>query len=321
MKKYFLFIVISILLVIIIMFSGGCDQNEMLDSNLDYQEIVFTLYDSSEGDYELWLINRENAMLKRLTDNTIEDRSPVFSPNGSQIAFISKRDYYNETPYNAIYVMNADGTGQTKVSNIYYDIGGGLSSSSDCSELLFAAIVNVDDDYDIYKIEIKRGTEWNLTYTSTEYEKYPSWEPDGDRIVFVSDRNGNDDLFLMDSSGNIINCLTDADGNWHAQYPAWSPDGEKIVFIETFLQTTPSIIWYSNIVLLDVATGTINYLTEGTDYLKLYPTWTPDSAEISFVSNMSGNLNIYVVEDNGSNISQITDYNSPDWCEGHTWKP
>jgi TolB protein len=56
----------------------------------------------------------------------------------------------------------------------------------------------------------------------------PAWSPDGRKIAFVSDRNGNSEVYVMNAKGNGQRNLTrnpafDAD-------PAWSPDGRKIAF-------------------------------------------------------------------------------------------
>jgi len=57
---------------------------------------------------------------------------------------------------------------------------------------------------------------------------HPSWSPDGSRIAFISSRDGNYEIYVMDADGSNQQCLTDNPANdW---YPSWSPDGSRIVF-------------------------------------------------------------------------------------------
>ena len=55
-----------------------------------------------------------------------------------------------------------------------------------------------------------------------------SWSPDGTRIAFVSDRDGNDEIYLMDADGsNVTRVTTNPAHDW---LPTWSADGSELVF-------------------------------------------------------------------------------------------
>ena len=56
----------------------------------------------------------------------------------------------------------------------------------------------------------------------------PSWSPDGRRLAFVSDREGNSGIYVMDVDGQNQTRLTDSDG-WIRSL-SWSPDGRRLVF-------------------------------------------------------------------------------------------
>jgi Tol biopolymer transport system component len=58
------------------------------------------------------VLNADGSGVARLTNNSAEDRSPSWSPDGTRITFDSDRDGNRE-----IYVMNADGSGQTNLTN------------------------------------------------------------------------------------------------------------------------------------------------------------------------------------------------------------
>lgn len=81
------------------------------------------------------------------------------------------------------------------------------------------------DDFKIYVIDVEGGETIQLTSESTE-EGYPSWSPDGETIVFASDRaqaSGETDLYVMNASGGDVRRLTDHPGK--DADPFFSPDG------------------------------------------------------------------------------------------------
>lgn len=55
---------------------------------------------------------------------------------------------------------------------------------------------------------------------------WPTWSPDGRKIAFASERDGNSEIYVMNADGSNVTRLTDAGGN----FPAWSPDGRRIAF-------------------------------------------------------------------------------------------
>src|SRR4051794_4620237 len=77
-----------------------------------------------DGDYEVYVMNADGASVSQLTHNSAGDFQPAWSPDGAKIAFTSDRDPGNPDcdgdfiPCNTeIYLMNADGTGQTRLTD------------------------------------------------------------------------------------------------------------------------------------------------------------------------------------------------------------
>ena len=68
----------------------------------------------------------------------------------------------------------------------------------------------------------------NLT-ESPESDVLPSWSPDGSRIAFMSDRDGNSEIYLMNADGTRPVNLTNHRA--HDSSPTWSPDGSRIAFL------------------------------------------------------------------------------------------
>src|SRR5437667_141023 len=76
-------------------------------------KIAFT--SNRGGNVEIYVMNADGTGVTRLTDSVGPDEVPAWSPDGTQIAFASTRDY--QPPFYEIYVMNADGTGARQLTN------------------------------------------------------------------------------------------------------------------------------------------------------------------------------------------------------------
>jgi Tol biopolymer transport system component len=129
------------------------------------------------------------------------------------------------------------------------------------------------------------------------------------KIVFQSDRDGNDEIYVMDASGMHKQRLTNnlsADGG-----PAWSPDGSHIAFWsgrdgndEVFVMESDG----SNVV----------QITTGMDTDEP-PDWSPDGSQIAFYSNHDGQRDIYIMHADGSNMQRVTSGGQAD--SAVAWSP
>ena len=61
------------------------------------------------------------------------------------------------------------------------------------------------------------------------WDIYPTWSPDGSKLAFVSDREGNEEIYLMSRDGNdLVNLTNHAGSDFN---PVWSPSGRYIAFL------------------------------------------------------------------------------------------
>jgi Tol biopolymer transport system component len=213
-----------------------------------------------DGDYEIYLIKTDGSGMKQLTYNFAQDTQPAWSPNGQYITFSSDRDG-SSAWNSDIFIMRSDGTGitnltKTLVVNEYssfwsYD-SKKIGFTSDTDGFADYYVMNVDgtgirlmDDYeyfdfkwpgeygDYYVYEAFDGNYdilldffdnpkggVNLT-NNIANDRCPSWSPDGKKIVFVSDRDFNNEIYIMNADGTNQTRITrnSVDDN----YPAWSP--------------------------------------------------------------------------------------------------
>jgi Tol biopolymer transport system component len=124
-------------------------------------------------------------------------------------------------------------------------------------------------------------------------------EARGSRIVFASDRDGNYEVYMMNSDGtNLINLTSNAAED---NYPAWAPEG--IIMFESNRDGNAEIYGMR----LDGTDLTNITNSEGSD---IYPALSPDTNVLAFASNATGNFDIYI--DDGSNVVNLTNDESDD---------
>jgi TolB protein len=132
----------------------------------------------------------------------------------------------------------------------------------------------------------------------------PVWSPDGQKIAFVSRRDGNREVYIIDSDGqNMINVTRHPADDWT---PSWSPDGARLAF-SSFRAGS----W--EIFVLDTACfsqpeSCPDNLTQITNNGNgnLAPVYSPDGARFVFSSKANGNWDIYTMALDGSDIRQVT---------------
>lgn len=133
---------------------------------------------------------------------------------------------------------------------------------------------------DIYTVPVAGGTATRLT-TVDSYEANPIWSPDGSKIAFSSDRNGNADVFVMDAAGGHATRLT---SNSAAETPeAFSPDGTLVYFSAAIQNPAKSAMYPSSRMTefysVPVAGGTSRQVI-GTPVQR--PSFTPDGKSMLY---------------------------------------
>ena len=128
--------------------------------------------------------------LRAAADSHYEDSQSSWSPDGTKIAFTSFRDGNAE-----IYVMNADGTNQTRlISHSASDEG--PSWSPDGTKIAFRSNRDGSENWEVYVMNADGTNQTRLTSHSAS--DWPaSWSPDGTKIAFHSKRDGSGDVYVM----------------------------------------------------------------------------------------------------------------------------
>jgi Tol biopolymer transport system component len=273
--------------------------------------IAFT--SDRDGDEEIY-VGTAGGTITQLTFTDIGsfDNAPAWSPDGSQIAFVSDRDGDYE-----IYVMNADGTGQTNLTNNPAADDMSPAWSPDGSQIAF---VSDRDDinffYDVFVMDVASpASPRNLTNNPGIDDVLPTWSPDGLRIAFTTDRDIDYEIYVMDADGSNPSNLSSRTGS-DELYPAWSPDGTRIAFSSD--RDDPVTFTYE-IYLMDPTGAGQARLTNDPGVDDFDPTWSPDASRLAFTSFRDGNLEIYIINADGSNEVNITNNTASDYLPD--WNP
>jgi hypothetical protein len=130
------------------------------------------------------------------------------------------------------------------------------------------------------------------------------------KIAFVSNRDGNKEIYLMNPDGSSQQRITNDPAV--EDDPAWSPDGTKLIFAS-------NRDGKFNLYIVNRDGSGQTQLTSGSDHDHAKPAWSPDGQRIAFTNNQNGNWDIYTMDVDGGNIRQLTSENANELAP--SWSP
>ena len=167
-------------------------------------------------------------------------------------------------------------------------------------------------NWDIYLQRVGGENAVNLTANSDADDLQPSFSPDGDRIVFRSDRDGGG-IFTMGATGESATRVVDFGFN-----PVWSPSGSEILFATEGIGATQrsrsaanSELW-----IADVTTGATRLVFAGDG---VQPHWSPGGHRIAYWGMNGGLRDVYTMPADGGSPVAVTDDAEVDWSP--VWAP
>lgn len=208
---------------------------------------------------------------------------PRWSPNGNEIAYLNSggSDYLSSTAL----VIREVKTG--KVRSMKGGVHHGMAWSPDGTRLVYSRKAGTNkygsNFYGLYMINSTGKKERRLTTGLRAHS--PDWSADGKSVAFVINRDGTENLSLIDPDGKNYRKLTDFQNGEQVFRPQWSPDGKQLLFAMSRSNGR-------DIYMMDVATRKLTaVVADSADSRD--PVYSPDGRKIYFSWDVTGIFNIY----------------------------
>jgi Tol biopolymer transport system component len=263
--------------------------------------------------------------------------SPIFEPFYGPYG--GKTVQTDQGNLSDLYLMNTDGTGQTRLTSDARLYAWSSDWSPDGQQIVFTQGDPDDPESSLYIMNIN-GSELRQLTDMPGAEWLPSWSDDGKRIAFVSKTERDQQIFSINADGSDLRQLTETVAPTYG--PEWSPDGAQIVYNSNasgsdHLYTmnadgsdqaqitargidnwdaawSPDGTWIAfhssrdgneDIYLIRPDGSAERRLTEAAAR-EFTPAWSPDGRQIAFVSEQDGQFDVYTMNADGSNIYNLT---------------
>ena len=248
---------------------------------------AIAFHSTRDGDFDIYVMNTDGTNVTNVTNSTDQELDEIWSPDGSRLAF-AKCAGTCDVFFTEIFVINPNGSGLKQLTH-----GGGFLGawSPDGKRIAFVR--------DGVGILIMNADGTGVTPTN-QNGRPTAWSPNGRQILFQSDRDGDNDFYLMNVDGSGVIQLTNDPASDEGDFAGWSPDGRRIVFssrrdggdLDIFTMKPDGS---------GVTQITRNDFIEDDD-----PVWAPDGKHIAFHSTRPGTEEIFIMNADGSDPIQLT---------------
>ena len=262
-----------------------------LDWSPDGKWLAFADKDGVGESFGIFLVSPETGVRRQLTKpaNPLSDAEPVFSPDGSMVAFVRVRDVLSAD----VYVVPVQGGEPRKVTALEAIIPG-LDWMPDGKQIVLAALARENGNYTLWRTGLTGDKTERLTQFGAAGLGWPTVSRHGDRLAFVqSVQNSNIWRFRLalprQQSGSQIKLISSTRTESGPQY---SPDGKRIVFVSN--RSGSMQIWMS---------GEDGFNPVQLTFMKASdtgsPHWSPDGRRIAFDSTANGIEGVYLISADG----------------------
>jgi TolB protein len=254
------------------------------DSRSGSADVVYSA--EVEGNIDVFKLGEEFENAVRLTSATGDDFAPAWSPNKETIAFLSDR---NGTP--ALWVMDAAGDSKRQVSAAGVEVAT-FRWSPDSTRIGIEIVSG-----GVHRVEVlDTETEASTALSSAgDDARVGDWSPDGEWLVYSINAGENGGIMRRNPTGvDEIVLVTGRASN-----PRWSRNGQWIAFNRVLDDGSV------NLAVMNKDGDSETIVATGVSASAPHD-WAPDSKHIVYVSEVSGNDEIYVVKPDGKDTEQLT---------------
>jgi TolB protein len=250
----------------------------------------------------LAIMDQDGANVRLLTQGKELVLTPRFSPTNQEITYMS---YTTDQP--KVFIMNLE-TGRRELVGNFPGMTFAPRFSPDGQKVIMS-LGTPDGHSSIFEMDLRTRQPRRLTQ-SPGIDTSPSYSPDGAQIVFESDRDGSQALYVMNADGSGVHRISQGGGSYST--PVWSPRGDYIAFTE---QTGGQFL----IGVMKPDGSGERVLTEG--FHNEGPTWAPNGRVLMFWRDSqanNGGPHIFSVDITGYNERKVT---TPSFASDPAWSP
>ena len=204
-----------------------------------------------------------------------------------------------------IYIFDLASQKTEKVSiRIAGDLITGRSQIKDASRIIGSASLSPDGKRvafdgrgDVYTVPAKTGITKNLTHSSGVHEREVSWSADGMYIAYISDKTGEDEIYILKQDGSEDPVQITQNADTYKFGMAWSPDSKKLLWSDKMLRLQ----------FVDIDTKAVTIVDQSKTWEFREFAWSPDSKWISYSRpDKAAQTMIYLYEVASAKKSPVT---------------
>ena len=284
-------------------------------TSVEAERIVFRT--ARDDDWNIYVMSPDGNDHRPLTTGGAVEATPALSPDGTRIAFA--RTVPSANPDSDIYVMNSDGSDVKRLTDDSSQESfptwspGGLRIAFQAGEAGGGFFPSpIDRRARLYTVRAGGSNRARLTDNDAA-EATPDWSPDGRRITFASNLDGDWDIYVIRIDGVDQKRLTDSSSE--DILPIWSPDGTRIAFVSDRGGSR-------EIYVMRQDGAETERLTLGSGIIEWSGlSWSPDGLFIAYGATRDGQTDIYAISIADGTETRLTKASGidthPSWGPAH----
>lgn len=269
-------------------------------TQIGYIEIV-TTSQPPPNPLQIYMMDLTKENVTALTSGGDEDRIPLaWHPNGQKILFITLSLIGQEILGSDIFIMDSSGENITNLTQTPEIVEMYAGWSPDGGQIVFDREVG-EDESAIFIMEADGQNPQRLTFEPV-LNYAPSWSPDGNKIAFLSYRNGTHRIYTMDTNGQNVQQITHHGREFDGP-PAWSPDGKWLAFVSADEQS-----W--GLYVTNPHGQNEEILVRSNPIRSLYlawnrPAWSPDSQHLIYTTEVQHSTSLIKIGIDGDMLTRL----------------